>query len=101
MRRSLLLSALAVLALAGSVAAQNQTTFTTACLAGQNDPDIPEYEACSCLMNDEVDPYKPEQDYFEHKVSSGNPQYWRIQYTNSYKVGFAVTGPAGSRTLLN
>jgi hypothetical protein len=62
------------------------------CLTSQSDPEIPEYEHCSCLLNDEVDDFRPGIDYFENKVASGNPQFWRIEYRNTYKV--SLGGPS-------
>ncbi|KAI9000406.1 hypothetical protein DFJ74DRAFT_714574 [Hyaloraphidium curvatum] len=58
----------------------------SACLAAQRDPEIPEFEHCSCPMNDEVDAFRPGVDYFPDKAVSNNPQFWRIDYYNSYKV---------------
>ena len=55
-------------------------------MKGQNDPEIPEFDACSCPINDEVDGFKEGVDYFPDKASPANLQFWRIEYRLSYKV---------------
>lgn len=81
------LISLLLLSAAALTAAQVPAPPKTACLARQSDPEVPEYEACSCPLLDEVSGFAPGVDYFEHKASSGNLQFWRIEYKQTYKVG--------------